>query len=147
MYVTDFSSGSVKKIPKGGGAMVIVGSGFSSPSGIAIDGAGDIFVSEHTAGTVKEIPAGGGATIIIGSGFSFPEGVAVDGAGNVYVADYGLSDLKKITPLGGYFVGPFLPIGLTFDGSSGTISGTPTAARLRIIMLLPTIAGALFRRP
>ena len=52
----------------------------------------------------------------------------VDGAGNVYVADFGNSAVKKIKPVGGYYIGPFLPPGLSFNNTTGAISGTPAAA-------------------
>jgi hypothetical protein len=51
----------------------------------------------------------------------------VDGAGNVYVADNANNAVKQIKPAGGYYVGPFLPAGLSFNNATGTLSGTPTA--------------------
>src|SRR5580698_10589311 len=70
-----------------------LGSGFFNPSGVAVDGNGNVFVGDTYNKAVKEIVAVGGSipatpTIrTLGSGFSFPVGVAVDGSGNVFVAD------------------------------------------------------------
>jgi gliding motility-associated-like protein len=52
----------------------------------------------------------------------------VDGAGNVYVADNANNAVKQIKPVGGYYIGPFLPAGLSFNNTTGAISGTPTAS-------------------
>ncbi len=86
-----------------------VGSGFSNPFGVAVDGSGDVFVADTGNGLVREILAVGGsippvseATIItLGSGFSSPAGVAVDGSGNVFVADSGNNAVKEILAVGG----------------------------------------------
>lgn len=70
------------------------------PRGIAVDGAGDIFVADAALG-VYTIPFGG-------SGFAVPilsgsvNGVAVDGSGNVFVADSGNSAVEEIPAAGGY---------------------------------------------
>jgi len=44
------------------------------------------------------------------------------------VADQGNNAIKRIKPVGGYYIGPFLPAGLTFNNTTGIISGTPTAS-------------------
>ncbi|MDB4920938.1 cadherin-like beta sandwich domain-containing protein, partial [Mucilaginibacter sp.] len=75
---------------------------------------------------VKEIPVGGGAPVVIGSGFSFLFGVTVDAANNVFVTDYGNNAVKEIKPVGGYYISPALPAGLSFNNTTGIISGTPT---------------------
>ena len=62
-----------------------IGSGFSLPSGVAVDAAGDVFVADTGNNAVKEVLPDG--TIkTLGSGFNPPYGVAVDAAGNVFVA-------------------------------------------------------------
>jgi len=79
---------------------VSIGSGFSSPEGVAVDAAGNVYVADKANNAVKKIPVGGGAPVIIGSGFSSPVAVAVDAFGNVYVADGGSNSVKEI-PVGG----------------------------------------------
>lgn len=87
----------------GNTATTTLGIGFFEPEGVAVDGAGNVYVADSGDNAVKEIVAVGGSiptsnpTInILGSGFRNPEGVAVDGAGNVYVADFNNSAVKEI---------------------------------------------------
>jgi len=81
---------------------ITVGSGFSSPesypTGVATDGAGDVFVADGYG--VYKVPAGGGATTTIGTGLISPTQVAVDGAGNVFIVDQGNYTVYEV-PAGG----------------------------------------------
>ena len=71
-----------------------------SPYGLAVDGAGNVYVSDlgycaiwmiSSAGVVTPVAGGGGVNVVDGLGnqavFGFPRGVAVDASGNLYVAD------------------------------------------------------------
>ena len=75
-----------------------VGSGFNRPSGLAVDGSGNVFVADSFNNAVKEILAVGGYSTVrsVGIGFISPYGVAVDGIGNVFVADYFNNAVKEI---------------------------------------------------
>jgi len=87
---------------------------FTHPSGVAADGAGNIYVADFYGYTVRQITRAGevstlaGATGLRGSTdaagaaarFSGPRGVAIDSAGNVYVADANNSTIRKITSAG-----------------------------------------------
>ena len=64
------------------------GSGFKSPSQIAVDAAGDIFVADSGLGKVFEYAAGSTTPISIGK-YTAPTGVAIDASGNLFVADSG----------------------------------------------------------
>ena len=88
----------------GSTALGAVGSGFSEPHGVAVDGNGDVFVGDEEAKAVFEIVAVNGvvtsSSVVnqVGSGFNAPQGVAVDGSGNVFVAD---SAIKEIVAVNG----------------------------------------------
>src|SRR6202040_2736993 len=86
------------------GVQSTLGSGFSSPHGVSVDGSGNVFVADYGNNAVKEILAAGGYTTVntLGSGFIQPGDVAVDGSGNVFVADTGNSAVKEIVAAGGY---------------------------------------------
>ena len=71
----------------------------TSPNGVAMDAAGDLFiVNTHD---LVEVPANsGGSQNVLYSGLSEGTAVAVDGAGNLIVADMGSTQVLKITPSG-----------------------------------------------
>jgi large repetitive protein len=100
-------------------AIAQLGGGFNSPSGVAVDGSGNIYVADSNNNAVKEIPAGctsSSCVTTLGGGFNNPNSVAVDGRDNVYVADYGnnavevmpagCANASCVTALGGGFNGP-----------------------------------------
>ena len=87
---------------------LVGGSGFSfgQPTGVAMDGSGNLFVSDYTNDAVYEMLAAGGYTTInkLGGAATFggPAGVAVDGSGNVFVADFNNQAVYEILAAGGY---------------------------------------------
>jgi NHL repeat len=115
------------------GGAIPIGSGFSHPFSVAVDGSGNVFVADQYHNAVKEIVAVGGvvssssAVNTIGSGFSVPSGVAVEGSGNVFVADQYHNAVKEIVAVGGVVSssspvkaigsGFYYPTGVTVDGS------------------------------
>jgi CSLREA domain-containing protein len=79
----------------------VLGGGFNSPYGVAVDGGGNVYVADQSNNAVKEIPSGcasSSCVLTLGGGFSKPAGIAVDGAGNVYVGDNGNLAVKEISP-------------------------------------------------
>ncbi|HEY2468940.1 MAG TPA: Ig-like domain repeat protein [Terracidiphilus sp.] len=67
-----------------------------SPVGVAVDGAGTLYVADPGVPAVYKVtilPNGTCNQSAIGSGFGTPWGVAVDGNGDVYVTDLGTSTL------------------------------------------------------
>ena len=86
----------VVEVPAGGGAQTTVGSGLNRPYGVAVDGAGDVFIADARNNRVVEVTAGGGPQTTVGSGLSSPTGVAVDGVGDVFIADYANSRVVEV---------------------------------------------------
>ncbi len=84
---------------------------FSYPGGVAVDGAGNVYVADTGNHTIRKLTSGGRVTTLAGSAglagnadstggaarFNLPNGVAVDNAGNVYVADSGNHAIRKVT--------------------------------------------------
>ncbi len=76
----------------------------SSPSGIVVDPAGDVFIADTGNNQIVEVTPQGIASVLTISGLtpalSSPTGIAVDGSGNLYVADTGNSRVVEISPAG-----------------------------------------------
>ena len=63
-------------------------SGLSFPEGLAVDGAGNLYISDgDTSSLYQYVPATQQTNTLVSGGLNQPQGIAVDGNGNVYVAD------------------------------------------------------------
>ncbi|WP_299590010.1 cadherin-like beta sandwich domain-containing protein, partial [Mucilaginibacter sp.] len=127
LYFTDGGDHAVYKVSLAGGIPYNIGCYFNYPSGIAVDNSGNVYVTDRDDNTLYRITKGGNKQVPIGTGFNAPTGVAVDAMGTVYIGDTGNNAIEKLIPSGGYFISTVLPAGLKFSGTTGTISGTPTA--------------------
>ncbi len=113
LYIGDYPSGNttgrgVVELPLVNGALStanqkIVGAGLNYVDGLAVDGAGNMYVSDYDENKVIEVPAAGGANIVLlqntGANTNLvynPAGLTVDGAGNLYVCDYGNNRVIEI---------------------------------------------------
>src|ERR1700678_4371490 len=78
----------------------------SSPSGIVVDSAGDIFIADTVSGSgrIVEVNALGTASVLTISGLSPAlgslSGIAIDGAGNLYIADTSNNRVVKVSSSG-----------------------------------------------
>jgi streptogramin lyase len=150
VFVADSNNNTIRKITPSGVVTTLAGTAglsgsadgtgaaarFNWPTGVAVDGAGNVFVADSDNNTIRKITPAGVVTTLAGTAnasgsadgtgaaarFNGPEGVAVDGSGNVFVADYGNNTIRKITPAGAVTT-------LAGAGSSGTADGTGAAAR------------------
>ncbi|WP_184338484.1 NHL domain-containing protein, partial [Prosthecobacter vanneervenii] len=151
VYVADKYNHTIRKVTSAGVVSTLAGSAgvkgstddtgsaarFFSPSGVAVDSAGNVYVADLGNHTIRKVTAAGvvstlaGSAGVIGSvddtgsaaSFNIPSGVAVDSAGNVYVADSGNSVIRKVTEAG---------VVSTLAGSTeatGSMDGTGSAAR------------------
>lgn len=127
VWIADGSNERIRKITPTGLVSTLAGSStsnpfadgigavarFSSPQGIAIDGADNAFVGDQGHNRVRMVTPTGTVTTLAGSGtaafadgpaatasFNSPSGIAVDAARNVYVADSSNNRIRKITSVG-----------------------------------------------
>lgn len=87
---------------------------FRLPTGIAIDGAGNLYIADAGNRLIRKVTPAGAVTTVAGSAgasgntdgigaaasFASPTALTVDGAGNVYVGDGDSSVLRRISPTG-----------------------------------------------
>ena len=75
---------------------------FDSPTGIAVDGSGNVLVADTNNSRIEKFSATGTFLSILGTKgngqgqFRAPNGVAVDGTGNIYVADAANHRVEKL---------------------------------------------------
>ncbi|MCH2537158.1 MAG: Ig-like domain-containing protein [Dehalococcoidia bacterium] len=97
-----------------------LGGQFSFQQGMAVDGAGNVYVADRNNHPIQKFNSAGTSLVEwggIGFGdgqFIFPEGVAVDSAGNVYVTSQFTNVVQKFTSSGSF---------LAKWGSSGSGDG------------------------
>ncbi len=154
IYVADRMNHTIRKIASSGLVTTFAGqpgnlgsadgvggdAQFCEPAGVAVDGAGNVYVADAANYTIRKISRGGLVTTLAGTArsngstdgtgsaarFYWPTSVAVDGTGNVYVADYYNSTIRKITSDGVVTTLAGLP------GSRGSTDGTGSGARFNL---------------
>jgi len=75
----------------------------NTPTGIAFDSAGDVFVADAVNGDVYKFAAGTYAQSVFASGLTNAFGVAIDASGDVYVSlDNAAGTINEYSPTGQY---------------------------------------------
>ena len=71
------------------------GTALSGVTGIAVDGAGNLFIADHLHNRIVVLTPGGVASVFASTGLSSPAGLAFDSAGNLYAANEGNDTIEK----------------------------------------------------
>jgi uncharacterized protein (TIGR03437 family) len=126
LYIVDGSNQRIRKVSSNGIITTVAGTGsagfsgdggpatgakLSFPSGVAVDGSGNIYIGDSTNNRVRKVSPSGIITTVAGTGspgFSgdggpatsaqlfWPDGVVVDGSGNIYIADEGNDRIRLV---------------------------------------------------
>ncbi|MFY7819085.1 MAG: MBG domain-containing protein [Akkermansiaceae bacterium] len=151
VYISDTMNHTIRKITSTGVVTTIAGSPgvagffdatgstarFQSPTGLVVDGSGNLYVCDSDNHCIRRITAGGVVTTIAGSpGISgntngtgnaarlnSPRGIAMDSQGVLFIADCGNHAIRRISSTGEVST----LAGLA--GNFGTADATGTAAR------------------
>jgi hypothetical protein len=82
------------------GTFGISGDGLAAPVGIAIDGAGNLWVTDTSANAVFEVSTGGavlsGTTGFTSGVLNGARGIAIDASGDAWVTNYGGNNVLEL---------------------------------------------------
>ncbi|HXB73924.1 MAG TPA: IPT/TIG domain-containing protein [Candidatus Acidoferrales bacterium] len=111
----------------------------SLPMGIAVDGAGNVYVADRDASVVRKIAAGGVISTVAGTGvagfsgdggpaaaanLNGPFGLALDSGGNLYIADTNNNCIRKVSAGGSIAtVAGGAAQGFSGDGGPARVAG------------------------
>lgn len=154
IYVSDFGNNMIRMITSTGTVSTIAGTGasglingngpvatFNGPQGMVFDTQGNLYVADQNNYVVRKITPSGTVSTYVGSGtrgatngypltavnLAYPRDIIIDPSGDMFLADGG--QIRKINP-SGYTIDKSLPPGLSFDSTTGTISGIPASPSL-----------------
>jgi sugar lactone lactonase YvrE len=130
LYIADSFDNVIRLVTPGGTITTFAGNGQQGysgdggpatsaelfmPSGIAFDGAGNLYIADEHNNVIRKVAPGGTITTVAGNGtigysgdngpavsaqMNWPYDVAVDSAGNLYIADQENNLIRKVTPGG-----------------------------------------------
>ena len=151
VYVADTKNFTIRKVTAAGAVSTLAGSPFLVgatdgagaaarfflPFGLAVDGAGNVYVADSGNQLIRKITPQGVVSTLAGSAgqsgfvngtgaaarFATPMGITVDSGGNVFVADSGNHAIRKITPAG------VVTTVTGNSGSGGSNDGAVTTAK------------------
>lgn len=147
LYIADTRNHVIRRVDVSGNISTVAGSGvqgfagdggpatsaaLNSPSGIAVDGAGNLYIADTENQRIRRV-SNGVITTIAGTGafgfggdgaaasgavFASPTAVALDGSGSIYVADTQNHRIRKINSAG--MISTFAGSGVQgYDGDNG----------------------------
>jgi RHS repeat-associated protein len=130
IYIADSSNNCIRKVDTSGIITTVAGDGtygysgdggpaaqakLSSPSGVAVDAPGNLYIADTTNHCIRKVDTSGIITTVAGDGtrdysgdggpaaqakLDYPWGVAVDASGNIYIADSFNNCIRKVDTSG-----------------------------------------------
>jgi Cep192 domain 4/NHL repeat len=126
LYIADSDNSRIRKMDASGNISTVAGygaaislgdggpatsAGLAGPRGVAVDGAGNLYIADTSNQRIRKVDLGGIITTVAGNGtygfsgdggpatsaeLSSPFGVAVDSAGNLFIADLSNQRIRKV---------------------------------------------------
>jgi len=128
LYIADTANNVIRRVSAGSGLIsTVAGTGaagytgdgslataaqLSSPSGVAVDSAGNLFIADSLNNVVRRVDAqtrlistvagngtagySGDGTSAIAAQLDFPSSLAMDGTGDLYIADYSNNAIRRV---------------------------------------------------
>jgi len=130
LFIADADNNRIRKVDTYGTITTVAGNGnadyagdggpatnaaLSYPYGVAVDGAGNLFIADLGNNRIRKVDTNGIISTVAGNGtvgysgdgslatnaaLADPYGVAVDGTGHLFIADLGNNRIRKVDPLG-----------------------------------------------
>ena len=128
LYIADSYNHRIRKVDAEGNISTAAGIGTAGyggdggaaaaaqlnlPQGVAVDGAGNIYIADSHNNRIRKVDAAGNISTVAGTGWhgysgdggpaveaqlAHPRDVAVDGSGNIYIADSYNRRIRRLTP-------------------------------------------------
>jgi hypothetical protein len=128
LFIADHSNDIVEEVTPGGELSIVAGTGkagvptpgpatksaLNSPSGVALDSRGDLFIADSNNNRVEEVTPAGKLSVVAGDGhvgpptpgpatksaLDAPAGVAVGSRGDLFIADSNNNLVEEVSPAG-----------------------------------------------
>jgi len=183
LYIVDTGNNRIRKVETNGVISTVAGTGtsgysgdagaateaqLSSPSGVAVDSSGNLYIVDRGNNRIRKVDTKGVISTVAGGGSSGdcdatatdvwlgePSGVAVDSSGNLYIAEESKARIRKVDTNGvistvagngrsGYAINAQLnsPSGVALD-SSGNLLYIADSYYIRKVELAPNNAPTL----
>ncbi len=153
LYIADRDNNRIRKVDAAGVISTVAGNGtrgysgdggpavgaqLNNPYGVALDGAGNLYIADLFNNRIRKVDAAGVISTVAGDGtqgyggdggpavaaqLRSPRGVALDGDGNLYIADSGNDRIRRLTP-------PAMPPPSISAGGVVLATGTPAVNRI-----------------
>jgi trimeric autotransporter adhesin len=151
IYISDYGNSVIRMVSPAGVVTTIAGTGvpgsggdggqangaqLTSPWGIALDAAGNLYIADGSASVIRKVSPGGIITTVAGGGSAnpgdggpatsaaliIPQGVSVDPAGNIFIAETGSARIRRVSAADGTIstVAGNGSLGYTGDGGPAT---------------------------